>query len=56
MYTGKIIFSQISLADRIILQMDQTEPENKIILWHLRKCSKNPDMDSSQCLCTDCDY
>ncbi len=41
------------LADRNTFQMDKTKSENKIILWHLRKCIKDTDMDSCQRLRTD---
>lgn len=42
---------QTALADRIILQVDQTALANKVILWHFDQCCQDPDMDWNQCLC-----
>jgi len=32
---------QESLADRAVLQVDQTAPSHKTVLWHIGKCRKN---------------
>ena len=42
---------QTALADRIILQVDQTALANKVILRHFDQCRQDPDMDRNQCLC-----
>ncbi len=35
---------QASLADRAVLQVDQTAPKNQTVLWHIGKCRKNPNL------------
>ena len=40
-----------SLADRIILQMDQAAPPNQGLLWHERQCRQDPDLDRHHRLC-----
>ena len=39
------------LADRVILQMDQTASTNKSFLWNVRKCGKDANMDCHLHLC-----
>jgi hypothetical protein len=39
------------MADRIILQMDQTTPADKIFFRNFHQCSQDANMDSYQCLC-----
>jgi hypothetical protein len=36
---------QVPLAGGTIFQVDQTTSQNQEILWHIRKCSENSDMD-----------
>ena len=45
------------MVHRVILQMDQTAPKDQILLRKIRKCCKNPDMNSylSICTCSDCE-
>ena len=42
---------QTSLADRTVLQMDQTAPANKVVFWSFYQRSQNPGLDRDQCLC-----
>ena len=35
----------MSLASRVVFQMDQTTSTNQGILWHFRKCGQDPNMD-----------
>jgi hypothetical protein len=39
------------LASRVVLQMDQTTLTDQGILWHLRKCGKDPNMDCHHGIC-----
>ena len=41
----------MSLADRTILQMDQTASPNQSFLWYNRECRQNPDLDCHHRLC-----
>jgi hypothetical protein len=41
---------QAAMADRIVLQMDQTTPANKIIFRNFHQCRQDADMDRDQCL------
>ena len=36
---------KVSLASRIVLQVDQATPANQEILWHQRERSEDPDLD-----------
>ena len=45
-----------TLADRVILQMDQAASENKSILWNVRKCGQNANMDCHHHLCAGSDH
>jgi len=40
----------MSLADRVVFQMDQATSTDKILLWNIGKCSKNPNMDCCFCI------
>lgn len=40
-----------TLADRVILQMDQVASANKSILWNVRKCGQDANMDCHHHLC-----
>jgi len=42
---------QKSLADRAVLQVDQTAPSHQTVLRHIRKCSKNPDLGRRLYVC-----
>ncbi len=42
---------QTAMADRIVLQMDQTTSANKIVFRNFHQCSQDTDMDRDQCLC-----
>jgi hypothetical protein len=42
---------QTAMADRIVLQMDQATPANKIIFRNFHQCRQDADMDRYQCLC-----
>jgi len=42
---------QTSLADRTVLQMDQTTLANKAVLRNFDQRSQDPGLDSDQCLC-----
>ena len=41
----------LPLADRIVLQMDQTASPNQGFLWHNRECSQNSNLDRHLGLC-----
>lgn len=41
---------QVAMADRIVLQMDQTTPANKIVFRNFHQCRQDADMDRDQCL------
>jgi len=41
----------IPMADRIVLQMDQTASSNQSFLWHKRQCRQNPNLDRYHGLC-----
>ena len=43
----------VSLADRIILQMDQATSSNQSLLWHERQCRQDSDLDRHHRLCDD---
>ena len=43
---------QMPMADRTVLQMDQTAPENQGLLWHLGECRKDPNMDCHLRVCS----
>jgi len=43
---------QMPMADRTVLQMDQTAPENQGLLWHFGECRKNPNMDCHLRVCS----
>ena len=45
-----------TLADRVILQMDQATSANKSILWNFRKCGQDTNMDGDLRLCTGSDH
>jgi len=34
--------------------MDKTAFEDKEVLWDIRQCSEDSDMDSGICVCADC--
>lgn len=51
---GKI--SRNTLADRIILQVNQTASADQGVLRHIRKCNQNKNMDCDLCLCADGDH
>ena len=40
-----------TLADRVVLQMDQAASANKSILWNIRKCGQDANMDCHHHLC-----
>ena len=42
---------QMPLAGGTIFQMDKATSQNQEILWHIRKCSENPDMDRYLGIC-----
>ena len=46
---------QMSMEDRVVLQMDQTAPANQSILWHFRERCQNANLDCCQHL-LDCRY
>ena len=35
----------VSMAGGAVFQMDQTTPENQILLWNFRECGEEPDLD-----------
>ena len=41
----------VSMAGGIVFQMDQTTPENQILLWHVRECGEESDLDRYLGLC-----
>src|SRR5271157_575500 len=43
---------QMPMADRTVLQMDQTAPEDQGLLWHLGECRKDPNMDCYLRVCS----
>ena len=45
-----------TLADRVILQMDQTASANQGVLWNIRECSQNTNMDCYLRLRAGCHY
>ena len=45
----------IPVASGNIFQMDQTAFENQKILWHIRKCCQNSNMDCDINICSGCD-
>ena len=45
-----------TMADRVILQMDQAASANKSILWHVRKCGQDTNMDCHHNLCAGSDH
>ena len=49
--THNIRSLQKPLADRTVLQMDQTAPSYQAILWHVGKCSENSNLDRSFRVC-----
>ena len=40
----------MAMANRIVLQMDQTTSSHQCVLWNFRKCSLNPDLYCCICL------
>ena len=42
----------VSLANRALLQMDQTAPSDQSVLWNNRECRKDPNLDSNRHLRT----
>ena len=47
---------QEALAGRIVFQMDQTAPAHQAFFRHLRKCSKNANLDGGVRLCVGGDH
>ena len=45
----------IPVASGNIFQMDQTTFENQKVLWHIRKCCQNSNMDCHLNVCSGCD-
>src|SRR5271157_2189306 len=45
-----------TLADRVILQMDQTASANQGVLWNIRECGQNTNMDCYLRLRAGCNY
>jgi hypothetical protein len=43
-------YLSLSLAGRIVLQMDQRPPSDPSLLWHLAQCSQNPNLDRDPCV------
>jgi hypothetical protein len=43
----------IPMASRIIFQMDQATSTHKGILWYIRKCGEDSNLDRDICLCVD---
>ena len=48
--SGKV--KRSTLADRTVLQMDQTESQDQNLLRHIRKCGQNPDHHRHDCIPT----
>ena len=42
----------VSMAGGAVFQMDQTTPENQSLLWHVRECGEESDLDRHLGLCT----
>ena len=53
---GHLSALQAPLADRTVLQVDQTAPTNKVILWYFDQRSQDAGVDRDQYLCarSDC--
>jgi len=47
---------QTSLADRVVLQMDQTKSSNQSVLWYFPKRRENPNLDRSLFLFVGCNH
>ena len=47
---------QASMADRIVLQMDQAAPQNQEVLWQLAQQCEDPSLDRSLSLCAGRDH
>jgi len=47
---------QVSLADRTVFQMDQATPADQGVLWDLRECGQDPDMDRHLDVCPCCHH
>lgn len=46
----------MSMAGGTLFQMDQTKFTDQEILWHLRECGQNPNLDRDINLCYRSDY
>jgi hypothetical protein len=42
------------LADRVVFLMDKTALKDKEVLWDIRQCGENANMDCSISICADC--
>jgi hypothetical protein len=47
-------YLQRTLADRAVLQMDQTTLEDQNISWNFEECRTDPNLDCPLCLSTCC--
>jgi hypothetical protein len=49
--TDDCLALSVSLADRTVLQVDQTAPANQVIFRYIGECSQDSGLDCSLCVC-----
>ena len=38
------------MEDRVVFQMDQTEPQSENVSWHISQCCSHPTLDCPLCV------